>query len=80
MAKPKRRNMPPNRRLIESKFVFKKKKDSQIRAHLISQGYTQIPGVDLTKSYSPVVTDVTLHAIPRGKQYVFFKVSSNSLL
>ena len=40
--------MPPNICLIESKWVFKKKRDGQFRAHLVVWGYTQIPGVDFT--------------------------------
>ena len=54
------KNMPPNRRLIDSKWVFKQKIDVQFRAHLVSRGYNQIPGVDFIKNYSLVVTYVTL--------------------
>ena len=63
LIKPKRRNMPPNKRIIESKWVFKNKRDSQFRARLFVRGYTQTPGVDFTNNYSPVVTDVTLCVI-----------------
>ena len=56
-------NMPPNRRLIDSKWVFKKKIDGILRARLVTRGYTQIPGVDFKEKYSPVVMDVTLRAI-----------------
>ena len=61
--KSKRRNMPPNRRLIDSKWVFKKKKDGRFRARIVARGYTQIPGLDFTENYSPLVTDVTLSII-----------------
>ena len=56
----KRGNMPPNRRKIDSKLVFKKKRGGQFRARLVAWGYTEITGVDFTKTYSPVFTDVTL--------------------
>ena len=56
-------NFPPNRCLIDSKWVFKKKIYGQFRALLVAQGYTQIPELNLTKIYSPVITDVTLQVI-----------------
>ena len=37
--------------------------DVQYRARLVTWGYTQIPLLDFTKNYSPVVTDVTLRDI-----------------
>ena len=55
--------MPPNRCLIDSKWVFKKKRYGQFRALLVGQGYTQVPGIDFTKNCLPVVTDVTLRVI-----------------
>ena len=55
--------MPPNIRLIESKWVYKKKRYGQFRACSVAQGYTQIPGVDFTENYSPVATNATLHTI-----------------
>ena len=63
IIKNKWRSMPPNKFIIESKWVFKKKRDSQFRARLVVRGYIQIPGVDLTNNYSPVVTDITLCVI-----------------
>ena len=61
--KSKRRNMPPNRRIIDSKWVFKKKIYAQFRARLVARGYTHIMGVDFTENYSPVVNDLTLFFI-----------------
>ena len=49
--------MPPNRRLIDSKWVFKNKRYGQFRALLVVWGCTQVPGIDFTENYSPVVTD-----------------------
>ena len=34
--------MPPNRRLIDSKWVFKQKRDGQFGARLFGRGYTQV--------------------------------------
>ena len=61
--KYKRKHMPPNRCLIDSKWVFKRKRDVRFRARLVAKGYTQIPGVEFTENYSPFVTDVTLFVI-----------------
>ena len=44
--KPKRKNMPPNRHQIDSKWVFKKKIDSQFMARLVAWWYNPIPVVD----------------------------------
>ena len=56
-------NFPPNRCLIDSKRVFKKKIYGQLRAGLVARGYTHIPIVDFTRNYSPVVNNVPMHAI-----------------
>ena len=61
--KPKIRNMPPNRHLIDSKWVSKKKIYGQFRSRLVARRYTQISGVYFSENYSPVVTDVTLRVI-----------------
>ena len=47
-GKSKRRNMPPNRFLIDPKWVFKKKKYGQFRALIVAWGYNQITGIDFT--------------------------------
>ena len=55
--------MPPNRRLIDSKWVFKKKRYSKFSKLLVERGYTQIPGLEFTENYSTVVTGITLPSI-----------------
>ena len=57
--------MPPNRRRIDSKLVFKKKGYVRLRARLVAQGCIQISVLDFTENSSPVVTDVTLSVIIR---------------
>ena len=49
--KPKIRNMPPNRRLIDSKWVFKKKIDVRLRESPVTREYTQIAVVDFNGNY-----------------------------
>ena len=63
LIKRKRINVPPNKCIVESKWVFKKKRGIQLRARLVITGYTKIPGEDFTNKYSPVVTDVKLCVI-----------------
>ena len=50
-------DVPNDRRLIRCKCVFKIKKMEHTR--LVDLGYSQVPGVDFTDNFSPVVNDVT---------------------
>ena len=38
---------------------FQNKKDGTYRARLVALGYNQVPGVDFTDNFSPVINDVT---------------------
>ena len=60
MEKIQKGDMPPNIRLIDKKWVFKRKIYVQFRARLVAQGYTQIPGLEFTKNCLSVVNDITL--------------------
>ncbi len=57
--KIKRIDMPTDRRCVKSKWVFLSKRDGRFRARLVACGYSQIPGVDYTDNYAPVINDVT---------------------
>jgi hypothetical protein len=57
--KVKRTTMPHGRRCVKHKWVFDIKRDGIFKARLVACGYSQIPGVDFTDVYSPVVHDVT---------------------
>ena len=59
----KRTQVPPNRRTIGSKWVFKRKRDGRFRARLCGLGYTQIAGVDFNANYAPVINDGTLRIL-----------------
>lgn len=59
----KRRDIPPNKRCIGHKWVFKKKKDGRYRARLCALGYSQIEGEDFTNTQSPVVNDISLRTV-----------------
>jgi hypothetical protein len=57
--KIKRVNMPKGRRCVKHKWVFKIKRNGVFRSRLVACGYSQIPGVDYTENYAPVISDVT---------------------
>jgi len=56
--KVKRSSIPNGRRCIKCKWIFKVKRDGVFRARLVACGYSQIPGVDYSENYAPIVNDV----------------------
>ena len=59
MKRMKKKDIPPGRKCIKCKWIFDVKRDGRFRARLVACGYSQIPGVDFTESYSPVIHDIT---------------------
>ena len=51
-------DVPKDRRLFGHKWVFKMKRDGKYRARLVALDYSQVPGVDFTDSFAPMVNDV----------------------
>ena len=57
--KIKKREMPKGHRCVKSKWVFDIKRNGLFKVRLVACGYSQIPGVDFTESYAPVINDVS---------------------
>jgi transposase InsO family protein len=51
--------IPSDRKLLGSKWVFKLKKNGTYRARLVALGYSQVPGVDFTDNFAPVINDIS---------------------
>ena len=58
-----KRDHPNDTRLVGCRWVFKVKRDGVYHAILVAKGFSQIPGVDFTDNYSPVVNDVTFRVV-----------------
>jgi hypothetical protein len=55
----KKEDMPLGRRCVKSKWCFDIKRTGLFKTRLVACGYSQIPGVDFTESYAPVINDVS---------------------
>jgi hypothetical protein len=61
--KIQRQDMPVGRQYIKSKCVLKIKRNGMFRARLVACGYSQIPAINFTDNYSPVINNITLHLL-----------------
>lgn len=57
------KDKPLDRRLIGCRWVNKRKRNGVYRARLVALGYSQIPGVDFTDSFVPVIHDTTFRLL-----------------
>ncbi len=62
-GKVKHLTIPKGCWCIKSKWAFRIKRDGIFCARLVAFGYCQIPGVDFTKNYAPVMNDMTWHIL-----------------
>ena len=61
--KVKLSDIPKDRRLIGCRWVHKVKRNGVSRARLVALGYSQVPGLDYTDNFAPVIQDVTFRLI-----------------
>ena len=59
----KRKDHPNDHRLVGCRWVFKVKRNGVYHARLVAKHFSQIPGIDFTDNYSPVVNDVTFRVV-----------------
>ena len=59
----KRKDRPNDCRLVGCRWVFKVKRNGVYHARLVAKGFSQIPGMNFTDDYSPVVNDVTFRVV-----------------
>jgi len=69
-----RKAMPVGHRCVKCKWVFKIKRSGVFIARFVACGYSQIPGVDFTENYSPVVNDVTFRLLLLI--WIYFKLTA----
>jgi hypothetical protein len=55
--------MPKERKVIGCKWVFKKKRNRDHRARLVAQGFSQVPGVDFSENFAPVIDDTSFRIV-----------------
>jgi hypothetical protein len=55
--------MPKERKVIGCRWVFKKKRNGDQRARLVAQGFSQVPGVDFSENFAPVIDDTSFRIV-----------------
>ena len=58
-----RKDHPQDHRLAGCRWVFEVKRNGVYHARLVAKRFSQIPGMDFTDNYSPVVNDVTFRVV-----------------
>ena len=56
-------HVPADRRFLGTTWVFEVKKNGIFKARLVAQGFAQIPGIDFTDNFSPVIYKITFKII-----------------
>ena len=78
----KRNDHPNDCRLVACRWLFKVKRNGVYHARLVAKGFSQIPGVDFTDNYSPVVNKILKYMRiftpgTHGVHYSMFRVCTH---
>jgi Reverse transcriptase (RNA-dependent DNA polymerase) len=68
--------VPSARKIIGSKWVFEKKRNGVNRARIVALSYSQVPGVDFSDNFAPVVDDAMFRIVLAMIQNEGFKAYS----
>ncbi|CAN0442910.1 unnamed protein product, partial [Discosporangium mesarthrocarpum] len=55
--------LPPGRKLVGSRRLFRIKTNGRYKAHSVAQGFSQIPGVDYFSTFAPVARMSSVHLL-----------------
>eukprot|EP00966_Prymnesium_polylepis_P236794 5476454-Prymnesium_polylepis.1 len=58
-----RSKLPAGRRLVKFTWVYKKKRNGKLKAHLCVQGCTQVPGVDFDQTHCATMRSSSLRVL-----------------
>ena len=47
-------DLPPGRKIVKNRWVYKKKSDGRLKSRLVAKGFTQTRGIDFDETWSPV--------------------------
>jgi Reverse transcriptase (RNA-dependent DNA polymerase) len=55
----KKEDIPEGRRYIKDKLIFKIKINGVCRARLVACGYIQVPSINFSESFAPVINNAS---------------------
>lgn len=68
-----RKALPPGRKTLRCRWIFKEKLDGTKKARSVVLGYQQEPGIDFNESYSPLATNTTIRVVLAMSLYYYLE-------
>ena len=72
------KDVPPDKRLVQHKWVLEIKRNGIFRARLVAKGFTQVGGSDFDQIFSPMINDITFRLMLVMK--IIFQLDSSLLM